>query len=99
MENERRDDVGEGIELPAPTSAPLYFALGLALLLAGLVTNEIVSAVGGATAVLGAIGYAAGESEEVWRPLLQRYTVWLVLGAVALVAVYVGIQRRRSRST
>ena len=64
MENERRDDVEEGIELPAPTNAPLYFALGLALLLAGLVTNEIVSAVGGATAVLGAIGW--------WREVLPH---------------------------
>ena len=51
------------------------------------------------SAVLVGVGYAAGENEELWRPLLQRYTVWLVLGAVALVAVYVGIQRRRSRST
>ncbi len=51
------------------------------------------------SAVLVAIGYAAGESEEVWRPLLQRYTVWLILGAVSLVAAYVWGQRRRSRST
>ena len=64
MENERRDDVVEGIELPAPTNAPLYFALGLALLLAGLVTNEIVSAVGVAIAVLGAIGW--------WREVLPH---------------------------
>jgi len=64
MESERRDDMEEGIELPAPTSAPLYFALGLALILAGLVTNEIVSAVGGATAVLGAIGW--------WREMLPK---------------------------
>jgi hypothetical protein len=65
MASERRSDVGrEGIELPAPTSAPLYFALGLSLLLAGLVTNEIVSAVGVAIAVLGAIGW--------WREVLPH---------------------------
>ena len=64
MESERRDNAEEGIELPAPTSAPLYFALGLALLFAGLVTNEIVSAVGGAIAVLGAIGW--------WREMLPH---------------------------
>ena len=50
------------------------------------------------SAVLVAVGYAAGESEELWRPLLQRYTLWAVLGAVALIAVYVWIHRRRSRS-
>jgi len=53
-----------GIELPATTSSPLYFALGLSLLLAGLVTNEIVSAVGGITAVIGAIGW--------WRQVLPH---------------------------
>ena len=40
-----------GIELPAPTSFPIYFALGITLLLAGLVTHEIVSWVGLAAAL------------------------------------------------
>jgi hypothetical protein len=53
-----------GIELPAPTSAPLYFALGLALLFAGLVTHPLVSAVGLASAIAGAIGW--------WREVLPR---------------------------
>ena len=57
-------DRHEGIELPATTASPLYFALGLSLLLAGLVTNWIVSVVGAATAVLGAIGW--------WRQVLPR---------------------------
>ncbi|MEE2679670.1 MAG: hypothetical protein VX546_13905 [Myxococcota bacterium] len=64
MESERRDDAPTHIELPAPTNSPLYFALGLALVMAGLVTNEIVSIVGGITAVLGAIGW--------WREVLPR---------------------------
>ena len=65
MVNEPQDhDCRPGIPLPAPTSAPLYFALGLSLLLAGLVTHEIVSAVGAATAVLGAIGW--------WRQVLPH---------------------------
>lgn len=50
------------VELPAPTASPLYFALGLALLLAGLVTNAIVSVVGLGAAALGAIGW--------WRQVL-----------------------------
>lgn len=50
------------IELPAPTASPLYFALGLALLLAGLVTHVIVSCVGTAAAVIGAVGW--------WRQVL-----------------------------
>jgi hypothetical protein len=53
-----------GIELPAPTSAPLYFALGLALLFAGLVTHPLVSAVGLASAIGGAIAW--------WREVLPR---------------------------
>ena len=50
------------VALPAPTASPLYFALGLALLLAGLVTNAIVSVVGLGAAILGAIGW--------WRQVL-----------------------------
>jgi hypothetical protein len=53
---------GPSIELPAPTASPLYFALGLSLLFAGLVTNVIVSVVGLLTAVVGAIGW--------WRQVL-----------------------------
>ena len=51
------------------------------------------------SAVLVAIGYAAGESEELWRPLLQRYTLWVISGAVALVVLYVWVHRRRSHNT
>ena len=53
---------GRLIELPAPTSHPLYFALGVTLLFAGLVTDPIVSAVGGALSVFGVIGW--------WRDVL-----------------------------
>ncbi len=59
-----RGERARGIELPAPTSAPLYFALGLALLFAGLVTHPLVSAVGLAAAIGGAIGW--------WREVLPR---------------------------
>ena len=32
-----------GIELPSPTSYPIYFALGITLLFAGMVTHPLVS--------------------------------------------------------
>lgn len=53
-----------GIEVPEPTAAPLYFALGLSLLLAGLVTHPLVSIVGAVAAVLGAVGW--------WRQVLPH---------------------------
>jgi hypothetical protein len=57
-------DRGAGIELPAPTSLPLYFALGVALAFAGLVTHFLVSIIGGVLAVFGAIGW--------WREVLPN---------------------------
>lgn len=54
----------EAIDLPAPTGAPLFFAVGLALLGASLVTNVIFAYVGLITAILGAIGW--------WREMLPR---------------------------
>ena len=52
--DERRE---RGIELPRPTAWPMVFALGLSLLLAGLVTNAVVSVVGGALFLCGAVGW------------------------------------------
>ncbi len=46
-----------GIALPAPTTWPMLFALGLSLLFAGLVTNAIVSGVGAALFLRGAVGW------------------------------------------
>lgn len=54
----------EAINLPAPTGAPLFFALGLAFLGASLVTNAIFAYVGAVTAILGAIGW--------WREMLPQ---------------------------
>ena len=51
-----------GVELPAPTTYPIYFALGITLLFAGMVTHEMVSWVGLAAALVGAVGW--------WREVL-----------------------------
>jgi hypothetical protein len=47
----------ERAHLPAPTAAPLFTALGVAFVLAGLVTHVAVSAVGAALFVAGAVGW------------------------------------------
>ncbi|MEO2104448.1 MAG: hypothetical protein ABGZ36_02280, partial [Actinomycetota bacterium] len=54
----------DGIDLPASTSTPLYFAIGLALLFAGIVTHVLISIVGAVTAFAGAVGW--------WREVLPR---------------------------
>ena len=56
----KRDD--RGIWLPAPTASPMIFALGITLLFGGLVTHPIVSGVGGALFLAGALGW--------WRVVL-----------------------------
>jgi hypothetical protein len=45
------------IQLPAPTQWPLIMAVGLTLICAGLVTNMMISALGGAMAIIGAVGW------------------------------------------
>jgi hypothetical protein len=54
----------EGVELPAPTIWPIYFAFGIALLFMGLVTHELVSWVGLGASLAGAIGW--------WRQVLPH---------------------------
>ena len=55
---------GEGIELPASTTAPLYFALGLALLGVSLVTSAIFVFAGAMLAIWGAVRW--------WGEVLPR---------------------------
>ena len=50
----KRDDA---IEAPASTAAPIITAFGATLLIAGLVTNAVVSVVGAVLLVVGAVGW------------------------------------------
>ena len=54
---DKREQFGETIEMPAPTPWPLIAACGVALGFAGLVTNAIVSVVGVGLALTGAVGW------------------------------------------
>jgi membrane protein DedA with SNARE-associated domain len=47
------------------------------------------------SAVLVAVGYWVGANEDLWRPLLQKATLWLFGGIAVLVVGYVWYQRRR----
>jgi hypothetical protein len=57
MNEEKKDQIPEMIEMPAPTAWPMVAAFGCALLLAGLVTSLAVSVVGFILAARGAVGW------------------------------------------
>jgi hypothetical protein len=57
MEEESMQNDGQGLDLPAGTSAPLYLAVGLALMLVSLVTNVIFAYAGLGVALWGAVGW------------------------------------------
>ncbi|MGH9889658.1 MAG: DedA family protein [bacterium] len=46
------------------------------------------------SAVLVGIGYWVGANEDLWRPLLQKATLWLFGGVAVLIAGYIWYQRR-----
>ncbi len=50
------------------------------------------------SAVLVAVGYWVGANEELWRPMLQKVTLWLLGGIAVLVIGYVLYQRQREVS-
>jgi membrane protein DedA with SNARE-associated domain len=45
------------------------------------------------SAILVWVGYVAGQSEDVWRPLIRDATIWVLAGAAGLVVVYVLVHR------
>ena len=45
--------------------------------------------------VLVGIGYWVGANEDLWRPLLQKATLWLFAGVAVLIVGYIWYQRRR----
>ncbi|MFI5316484.1 MAG: DedA family protein [Myxococcota bacterium] len=47
------------------------------------------------SAVLVGVGYWVGANESLWRPMLQKATLWLLGGIVVLIGVYVWRQRRQ----
>jgi len=47
------------------------------------------------SAVLVSLGYLAGQSEALWRPMLHKATLWLFGGVCVLVGVYVWRHRRQ----
>ena len=69
------DHAQEGVvPMPAPTQWPLVMAVGLTLIFAGLVTNMMISWLGIAMAVAGAVGWfppgaAARRARDVARDL------------------------------
>jgi hypothetical protein len=54
---EGESGVQHSIKMPAPTPFPMITALGITLMLAGLVTNVMVSAVGIVLVLAGAVGW------------------------------------------
>ncbi len=50
-------------------------------------------------AILVAVGYVAGASEEIWRPLLQKITGGLFAGLVILVIGYLIWHRKRAAAS
>jgi hypothetical protein len=48
---------GDTIHLPAPTAWPMVLAFGITLVIAGVVTNGIISILGGVLAIAGCVGW------------------------------------------
>lgn len=51
------DHNGMPVQLPAPTAWPIVLAFGITLIFAGVVTNSIISILGGVLAVFGCVGW------------------------------------------
>lgn len=49
--------------------------------------------------VLVGVGYWAGANEDLWRPMLQQATLWVLGGVAVLIAGYVWLHRRRQQGS
>ena len=69
------EDAQNTIEAPGPTSWPIVLACGITLLIAGLVTSEAVSVLGGIVSIAGAVGWFRDvlphERRELVRVVMQ----------------------------
>jgi hypothetical protein len=90
--------VERDIDLPAPTAWPIVVAFGITLLFAGLVTSATVSALGCASAAVGAIGWFREvflhEAHVAVRVVDATPAVFTRRRAVAKVAAPAGSRRR-----
>ncbi|MGH7893025.1 MAG: hypothetical protein ACREQL_00050 [Candidatus Binatia bacterium] len=87
------------IQAPAPTAAPLITAAGVTLLVAGLVTNAVVSATGLVLFVAGAVGWfreVLPHEHEEELPL-ERPTTRVVPSPHAVLHLVAGEARHRAR--
>lgn len=48
-------------------------------------------------AILAYIGYVVGNNKELWKQYSRQWTVWVLVGCVAVVVVYVWFYRRKKR--
>ena len=58
MQNEHTSSDPNVIQLPRPTAWPLVLALGISLIMAGMVTNIAVAILGLLLSIAGAVGWA-----------------------------------------
>jgi len=99
MESEQtQQQPPQGVDLPAPTAWPLFFALGVALVFAGLLSSAFVSIGGGLLMLVAAVGW--------WRQVLpaehhEQVAVQPEAAPVTLAAVipveYIRAGRERHR--
>jgi hypothetical protein len=86
----------DGIEVPSGTAWPMFFALGLTLLLAGLVTHVAVSVIGGVLFVWGGIGWWFDVLPHERRERLPRQSA--AARPPPIVPQAAGVEQRRVRA-
>ena len=57
MQNEQPSSKNDSVQLPSPTVWPMLLALGISLLLAGMVTNAAIGLLGVLLAAMGSVGW------------------------------------------